>query len=257
MQMTKTRSTKKTNPHPQRGSATGRSFLLFLIPWLVFSVGFIPVLISVKLLLMVITFDTWMELFILPFVIILELLFLLISEVLISGVVIRLFNITYSEGTYEYTLQNKTAFKWMLYCQLYTPMRKLLEIIPLGYLNKTYLRLVGMKIGKNTLVGGTIKDPCVTEIGDNVTMGEYAIIYAHIHDYSQGTITIKKVTINNDCVIGAGAIIMPGVTLQEGACLGAGALVPKNKVLEQKKIYGGNPAKEISPQQKKTGKKKN
>ena len=50
-----------------------------------------------------------------------------------------------------------------------------------------YLRLLGMKLGKNTLLGCIIKDTCVTEIGDNATTGEYAIIYGHIHNYQKGT----------------------------------------------------------------------
>ncbi|RLI63775.1 MAG: hypothetical protein DRO67_05205 [Candidatus Asgardarchaeum californiense] len=138
------------------------------------------------------------------------------------------------------------AFKWMLFCQLYTPIRKILEIIPMGYVKIVYLRLLGMKIGKNTLLGGTIKDPCVTEIGNNTTMGEYAVLYAHIHNYAKETITIKKVRIGNNCIVGAGAIVMPGVVMEDNSVLGAGALATKNRVLEKNKAYGGNPAKEIS-----------
>lgn len=115
----------------------------------------------------------------------------------------------------------------------------------MGGLQRTYLRLLGMKIGRHSLVGGVIKDPCLTEIGTDTTMGEYAIVYAHIHDYKKGTITFKKIKIGNGCVIGACAILMPGVTMQDNAVVGAAALVTKNRILEEGKIYGGNPAKEI------------
>ncbi len=108
-----------------------------------------------------------------------------------------------------------------------------------------YYKLLGMKIGENTLVGGVIKDPCVTEFGDNVTMGEYAIIYGHIQDYSKGTITIGRIKIGDNCVIGAGAIIMPGATLQDNVVLAAGALVTQNQILEEGKTYAGIPAKEM------------
>ena len=109
-----------------------------------------------------------------------------------------------------------------------------------------YYKLLGMKIGKNTLIGGVIKDPCVTEFGDNVTMGEYSIIYGHIQDYSKGIITINRIIIGNNCVIGAGAIIMPGAILQDNVILAAGALVKQNQVLEEGKTYAGVPAKEIN-----------
>jgi hypothetical protein len=222
-----------------------RFFLLSFIPFVVFSLGFIPPIVAAKLILYGIPFTNIAAFILLPFIMALELLILLVSEILISGAIIRVFGIKYDEGTYEYSVKDNTAFNWMLLCQLYTPMRKMLEIIPMGYIKIVYLRLLGMKIGENTLLGCTIKDPCVTEIGCNTTIGEYAILYGHIHDYQKGTLTINKIRIGNNCIVGAGAIIMPGVVMEDSAVLGAGGLATKNRVLEKNKIYGGNPAKEI------------
>ena len=122
-------------------------------------------------------------------------------------------------------------------------------ILHVGIKN-VYYKLLGMKIGKNTLVGGVIKDPCVAEFGENITMGEYAVIYGHIHNYEKETIAIDKVTIGNNCVIGAGAIVMPGAVIQDNVTVAAGALVTKNQVLEKGKTYGGVPAKEIKKKTK-------
>jgi acetyltransferase-like isoleucine patch superfamily enzyme len=102
-----------------------------------------------------------------------------------------------------------------------------------------------MKIGKNTLVGGIIKDPCVTEVGENTTIGEYAVIYGHIHNYEKETLTIAKVSVGNNCVIGAGTIVMPGAAIKDNVVVAAGALVTKNQVLEEGKTYGGVPSKKI------------
>ena len=232
--------------HSKRaGMRLPRLFLLSFIPFIVFSLGFIPTIITVKLVLYMMTFHRIIDFIVLPFFIVFELLLLLISELLISGIIIRAFRIVYKEGTFEYSVKNNVAFKWMMICQLYTPMRKILEIIPMGGLQRVYLRLLGMKIGENTLIGGVIKDPCLTEIGRNTTIGEYAILYAHIHDYEKETITFKKILVGDGCIIGAGAILMPGVVLEDHAVVAAGAIVPKNRVLEKGKIYGGNPAKEI------------
>ena len=84
-------------------------------------------------------------------------------------------------------MSDNNSFKWMIICALYTPCRKILEIIPIGRARNSYFRLLGMKLSENTLVGGTIKDPCVTEIGSNTTIGEYAVIYGHIHNYEKET----------------------------------------------------------------------
>jgi acetyltransferase-like isoleucine patch superfamily enzyme len=222
-----------------------RYFLLWFIPLIVFSIGFIPLITSIMIIFNFLTFYKILDFILLPFIIYIEFVILVFSQILISGVIIRIFNIKYYEGTYEYTFENKVAFKWMLICQLYTPIRKIFEIIPMGRIQKFYLKLIGMKIGKNTLVGGTIKDPCVTELGKNTTIGEYAVVYAHIHNYEKGTITIKKVKIGDNCIIGAGAIVMPGVKMEDNSILGAGGLVPKNHILKKGKIYIGNPLKEI------------
>ena len=121
----------------------------------------------------------------------------------------------------------------------------------MGRIKNVYYKLLGMKIGKNTLVGGVIKDPCLTEFGDNVTMGEYACVYCHIHNMEEESIFMDKVRVGSNCVIGAGTFIMPGAVIQDNVTVAAGALVTKNQVLEEGKTYGGVPAKEIKRKTKK------
>jgi acetyltransferase-like isoleucine patch superfamily enzyme len=221
--------------------------LLFtIITLVVFSIGLVPAVVWIIFIFqLMMPFSTIFHFILLPFITIFSLWILFVSEIFISGAIVRLFNIKYAEGVYDYSVRNNMTFKWMLICQLYTPIRKILEIIPMGYVKTAYLKLLGMKIGKNSLIGGVIKDPCVTEIGNNVTIGEYAVLYAHIQNSAKGTIAIKKIKIGNNCVIGAGAIIMPGVVMEDNAILAAGGIVTKNRVLRKNKIYGGNPAGEI------------
>jgi carbonic anhydrase/acetyltransferase-like protein (isoleucine patch superfamily) len=175
-------------------------------------------------------------------------------QLLISGIIIHVFNIKYKPGTYDYHLRDKTAFTWMLLCALYTPCRKIIEIIPMGRMKNRYYRLLGMKIGENTLVGGTIMDPCLTEIGDNCTMGLYAVIYGHIHDYEQETITLGRIKIGNNVVIGAGVFIMPGAVIEDDVKIATGAVVTKGQILKKGKMYGGIPAKTILVDKKKSPK---
>jgi hypothetical protein len=235
-QKTKEKTTSSWSP---------KSLLIPLIAFLVFSLGLFPLLFLGKVLLYFISFQQLWHLLLLPFIIYIGAVILFVSELLLSGAIIKIFHITYKPGIYEYTFHDKNSFRWSVVCSLYTPMRKFLEIFPMGQLKNTYFRLLGMKIGKNSLVGGVIKDPCVTEFGSDVTMGEYAIIYGHIHNYKEEKINIQKVVIGNGCVIGAGSIIMPGATLEDNVILAAGALVTKDQVLKKGKTYAGLPAKEI------------
>jgi acetyltransferase-like isoleucine patch superfamily enzyme len=224
------------------------SYFFFLIPSIIFIIGLLPFVVSFYILYHYFNYFEFTKLWqflVLPIILYLGAILLFISELYITGGVIKLFRITYQTGTHEYSFRNKNTFKWTLVCVLYTPFRKFLEIFPLGKIKQIYLQLLGMTIGKNSLVGGVIKDPCLTEFGDNVTMGEYSIIYGHIHNMQYETIFMDKIRVGNNCVIGAGAIIMPGAVLEDDVVVAAGALVTKGQVLTRGKTYGGIPAKEL------------
>jgi len=239
----------KDSKKEKKGSGL-RSLLLPIILFIIGSIGLIPIIIYLYLFYNLFNPSLIFHWMVLPVVVYIGTILLIASQFLISGFFISVFNIRYKEGSFPYNLRNKNAFRWILICSLYTPGRKILEIVPMKFIKYTYLKLVGMKIGKNSLVGGVIKDPCVTSFGDNTTMGEYAIIYAHIHNVEKDTITIKKVTIGDNCVIGAGAIIMPGVTVEDNVIVAAGALVTQDQVLKKGTIYAGVPAKAIKIKEK-------
>jgi hypothetical protein len=235
-------------PKPKKSSRPLWSYFFPIIPSIVFIIGSLPVVVLFFVLhyfFHYFSFHTLWYFVLLPIIIYLGAVLLFLSELYITGGIIKLLRITYQPGTFEYTFRNKNTVNWTLICVLYTPFRKLLEIIPLGKTKQSYFRLLGMKIGKNSLVGGVIKDPCLTEFGNNVTMGEYAIIYGHIHNMQHETIFMDRIRVGNNCVIGAGAIIMPGAILEDDVVVAAGALVTKGQMLTKGKIYGGIPAKEI------------
>jgi acetyltransferase-like isoleucine patch superfamily enzyme len=222
------------------------SYLLIpLSSILIFSIGFVPLIIFIIGIQYIIPFlGVWFYLF-LPLLVYAGISILLLSEMFFSGFIVRLFHIYYEPGRFKYHTREKNSLKWMIIVTVYTPIRKILEIIPTGGLKLSYLRLMGMKIGYNTLVGGVIKDPCVTTIGNHCTMGEYAIIYGHIHDFVDNTLSIESVQIGDNCVIGAGAIIMPGVIVEDDVTIAAGALVTKKQRLKKNSVYAGIPAKKI------------
>jgi len=218
------------------------SIIISLIAFIVFSIGFLPLTLYVNYILAFISFTKIWHLFLIPFLIYIGIVLTLFYQLLISGLFIHIFNIKYKPGVYKYNYKNKNSFKWVIVCVLYTPMRKLLEIFSMGGMKDVYYRLLGMKIGKNSLIGGTIMDPCLTEFGDNCTMGLFSVIYGHIHDYEKGTITMGIVKIGNNVVIGAGAIIMPGAIIEDNVKIATGAVVKKGQILKKGNIYGGVPA---------------
>ena len=227
-----------------KGKLTG--FLkVVLISFIVFSLGFLPLVVYAYFVLFFIPFNQTWQFLLLPFLVYVGFGITLFYQFLISGLFIHIFGYKYESGIYPYVYSNKTAFKWIVVCTLYTPMRKMLEIFPMGGMKLRYYRMLGMKIGENTLVGGTIMDPCLTEFGDNCTMGLYAVIYGHIHDYEKETLTLGRIKIGNNVIVGAGVFIMPGATVEDNVKIATGAVVTKGQVLKKGRIYAGIPAKEI------------
>ena len=211
----------------------------------VFSIGFIPFTLYLYGIWMLFDRTIWWHWVFVPVILYWALIIILYAQIVASGVIISLFHYRYKAGTYPYTFQDKNTFRWIVLCSLYTPFRKVMEVFPVGNLRNRYYRWLGMHIGENTLVGGVIKDPCMTSIGANTTMGEYAIMYGHIQDFSRGTITMNPIKVGNNCVIGAGAIIMPGALIEDDVVVAAGAVVTQNQVLKKNHIYAGIPAKPI------------
>lgn len=68
-------------------------------------------------------------------------------------------------------------------------------------------------------------------IGRNVTIGHKVILHG--------------CTIEDECLIGMGSIVMDKVIVRKHALLGAGSLVPEGKVLESGYLYLGSPAKKV------------
>lgn len=149
--------------------------------------------------------------------------------------------------------------------------------IPFHHVRRFFYRLSGVKIGKGTTIHmwTDFYIPHNVEIGEDTIIGENAVldgraklkignhvdiasevmIYNSQHDTSAEhfaaveNITIEPVTIEDYVFIGPRVIILPGITIKKGAIVGAGAVVTKD--VEEFKIVGGVPAKEIGERQNK------
>lgn len=98
-------------------------------------------------------------------------------------------------------------------------------------------------IGQNT----NIQDGCVLHVthasalttpnglplrvGNNITVGHKAVLHA--------------CTIDDNCLIGMGSIVMDNTTVQSDTIIGAGSLVTPNKTLESGFLWLGNPIKKV------------
>lgn len=90
-----------------------------------------------------------------------------------------------------------------------------------------------IRIGRETNVqDGTIihiaADRFPTLIGDRVTIGHGAIIHA--------------CTVEDDSMIGIGAVVLDGSVVERGAIVAAGAVVPPGKRVPKGEMWAGSPA---------------
>jgi carbonic anhydrase/acetyltransferase-like protein (isoleucine patch superfamily) len=72
-----------------------------------------------------------------------------------------------------------------------------------------------------------------TVIGNSVTVGHNAIVHG--------------CTVEDEVLIGMGAIVMDGAVVQTGCIIAAGSVVLENTVCEAGNLYAGVPAKKIKP----------
>lgn len=88
----------------------------------------------------------------------------------------------------------------------------------------------GTNIQDNATIHVDKNQPCV--IGDNVTIGHNAIVHG--------------ATIEDNCLIGMGAVILNGAKILKGSIVAAGAVVTENMTIGPKMLAVGIPAKIIT-----------
>jgi len=105
-------------------------------------------------------------------------------------------------------------------------------------------------IGNNTLIGigNVVIGP--VEIGNNVILAQHIVISGLNHEYRdiskpiyEQPVTMAKIIIEDDCWIGANAVITSGVTIGKHSVVAAGSVVTKN--VPPFSVAAGNPAKVI------------
>lgn len=93
-----------------------------------------------------------------------------------------------------------------------------------------------IKIGNRTNIqdGAVIHctyEKAATTIGNNVSIGHRAIVHG--------------CTVEDDVLIGMGAIVMDHAVVKKGCIIAAGAVILENTICEEGYIYAGIPAKKV------------
>lgn len=117
---------------------------------------------------------------------------------------------------------------------------------------------IGLRVGNNSAIGAYsfLGAQGGITIGDDVIMGPRVSFHAENHRYDDPDTPIRLqgetrqgIVVENDCWIGAGAIILDGVRIGSGAIVAAGSVVTKD--VPAFAIVAGSPAR-IIKQRKET-----
>ena len=105
-----------------------------------------------------------------------------------------------------------------------------LDFITPTPLNKLFYQMMGMKIGKNSIINtSNISDPCLIEIGDNVTIGGSATLVAHYG--MKGFLIIDRLIIQDGATIGLKASLFGDVVIGKGAMVKPhDVIMPKTRI---------------------------
>jgi len=105
-------------------------------------------------------------------------------------------------------------------------------------------------IGNNTLIGLSCVIIGPVTIGNHVIMAQNIVVSGLNHGYEDINVPIvnqkcstKQITIEDECWIGANAVVTAGITIGKHAVVAAGSVVTKD--VPPYTVVGGNPAKII------------
>jgi len=225
-----------------------RTLQLIFIPLIAYSLGLLPVILFLAFVLPFFDLSYFLHLIFLSFFLVLNFFLFMFFETVLPGLFIKLFHAYPKEGIFDISIKDKTFFKLALNTMLYRPPLKLIEQFKLFPLRLRLHKLAGLRIGKTSILPGTelFYDPYSVEIGEGTLFGGYVKITGHIIEKK---LTIKKVKIGNNCLIGAETYILPGAIIEDNVTVGIRSLVTKDQILKKGKTYAGVPAKEIPSKQ--------
>lgn len=113
---------------------------------------------------------------------------------------------------------------------IYVVRYTFLEFFTPSPMNILFYKMMGMKIGKHSHINTTnISDAALIEIGDRVTIGGSATIFAHYA--SKGFLVLEPVKIKAGATIGIKATVMGDVEIGEDVMIGPHEVVmPKSRI---------------------------
>lgn len=178
-----------------------------------------------------------------PYHILTDALFFLLSYGIISGVVMRLILVVKPFVPGNYSMDDSQFRVWILYSIIYSLASGALKPFTTVFTKPLIPKLFGAKLGQRVALGGDIGDAPMVTVGERSIIGRGASVIGHA--ITSGRIILGRVRIGSDVTVGVNAVIWPGVEIGDGAIVVAGSVVSMNTCIPANELWGGSPARKI------------
>jgi len=183
--------------------------------------------------------------FLFPFAFFLGILILIISSTILAKIFLVFVNLVHKpqEGIFLRDKSDKDYCYWSLRAVIRKWPTWLARQLSLPVLEIFVIKILGVKTSySNSLYEGWI-DCEFLEFGKNVKIGQGSFIISNI--IIKDKLILKKVTIQDNVIIGAHSIVLPGTIIESNTILNAISMTTVDQRLVSNSIYNGFPAKKM------------
>jgi acetyltransferase-like isoleucine patch superfamily enzyme len=171
------------------------------------------------------------------------------AAIIFMGLLVFLKRTIVGEVPYgRFYLTSPKAYRWIAADKLVkivirSPFHNLIN--ETGFLRYFFYRGMGAHISTTLRMGNGVKlpEPWAVTMGSHVHIGDEAVLAGH--KVEGNVVTLDRIEIGDNVLIGARAIVFPGVTIGNGAIVGANSVVTRGTTIGPGEIWSGNPAQKI------------
>jgi acetyltransferase-like isoleucine patch superfamily enzyme len=186
----------------------------------------------------------WVFFLLVPFNAVILIYLIQLSATLIAALLIKVVNLIHipREGIFKRSIKDKDYLfwnlrnvikKWPLYITASNPFP--------WFKNRFTLRFFGVKIGKHCICDNSWISSEFVSIGKNVILGMNATLISF--GIEQEHFIIKRITIEDNALIGAKCVILPGTIVKQNCKVEAHSYTNYNDILKESSLFSGHPAK--------------
>jgi acetyltransferase-like isoleucine patch superfamily enzyme len=179
-----------------------------------------------------------------PYHIVIDLLVLLLAYGLYTALLLAVLRRVFSYPIGLFSMDSNEFTYWKLVTVLTDLAEKSLGPFTTVFTKAITQAALGANIGKQVAIGGVFRDLPLIYLGNCCTIGQNAVITAHII-ITDDKILLKPVHIGRNAIVGINCVVLPGVTLGENAVLAPGAVAAVDTQIPANELWGGIPAKKL------------